>query len=240
MRPVCDDRPVREGLAPAITCIIPTLNATTFLAEAIDSVLAQSTPPMEVLIVDDDSTDGTRELAMSYGPPVRLVTRPGGGPAAARQHGVSVSRGEFVCFQDADDLFLPGKLERQLERLEARPELDVSLCRYELFWEPGLEDEEQRYRAAGRDTGTALFQTMLARRSAFEKVGAIDGGSVYGDNIDWLSRAGEAGAVVEVLDEVLVRRRMHPESLLHRSPSLDLYLDVVKARLDRARATKRA
>ncbi len=228
-----------DGAWPSVTCIIPTLNARTFLAEAIDSVLAQSPPPLEILVVDDHSTDGTRELVTSYASPVRLITRLGEGPAAARQCGVSAARGAFVCFLDSDDLFVPGKQERQLERFEARPGLEVSLCEYELFWEAGLGDEEERYRASGRDRGSHVFQTMVARRSVFEKVGPIHPAWAYGDNIDWLARADEAGAVIEVLNETLVRRRMHPRSLTHRSPSLDRYVDVVKARLDRARAAKR-
>jgi glycosyltransferase involved in cell wall biosynthesis len=230
---------VAEGASPTVTCIIPTFNSRRFLADAIDSVLGQSPPPVEVLVVDQNSTDGTRELVTSYGPPVHLITRPGRGPAPARQHGTSLARGEFVCFLDADDLFMPGKQERQLERFEVRPELEISLCGFELFWEAGLEHERERYRAAGRDRGTSLIQTMLARRSVFEKVGPIDPAWVYVDNIDWLARARDAGAVIEVLNEVVVRRRMHAGSLLHQSPSLDPYVDVVKARLDRVRAASR-
>jgi len=227
---------VAEGASPTVTCIIPTFNSRTFLADAIDSVLGQSPPPLEVLVVDDQSTDGTRELVSSYGPPVRLVTGPAEGPAGARQHGVSLARGEFVCFLDSDDLFAANKQERQLERFEARRDLEISVCGYELFWEAGLEEEEERYRAAGRVRGTSLFQTMLARRSVFAKVGPIEEAWAYGDNIDWVARARDSGTVIEILNEVFVRRRMHPASLTHRSPSLDRYVDVVKARLDRVRA----
>lgn len=233
---MCDHRGVSEPASPSITCVIPTRDSIAYLEEAIESVLIQSPPVPELLVVDAGSTDGTRELVESYGPPVELVTRPGG-PAVARQHGLERARGEFISFLDSDDAYLPGKQARQLERFSARPELEICMCHAEMFWEPGLGDEEARYRAAGRHRGAYLFQTMLARRQVFEKVGPIGPELNIGDVVDWMARARDAGAVIEVLDDVLVRRRMHPASLTHRTPSLDRYVEVVKARLDRVRAS---
>jgi glycosyltransferase involved in cell wall biosynthesis len=222
-----------------VSCIIPVRDGEAFLGESLHSVLSQTRPPDEVIVVDDSSTDASARIARSYGDPVRVLRGEHEGPSAARRQGVQAATGELVCFNDSDDLHLPHKLERQLERLAARPELDVSLCASEMFWEDGLGDEEARYRAAGRLRGAYLWQTMLARRAVFDTAGPIDRHQAYGDVIGWLARARDAGVVAEVLDEVLVRRRMHPASLTHRAPSLESYVDVVKAQLDRRRAARR-
>jgi glycosyltransferase involved in cell wall biosynthesis len=220
-----------------VTCVVPVRDGEPFLGAALDSILAQSRPPQEVIVVDDGSTDGSAELARAYGPPVRVIEsgRTGAGVAAARKRGVDAARGGLVCFLDADDLYDPLKQERQLERFAARPELEVSLCTYEMFWEPGLGDEEARYRAVDRVRGSHMFQTMLVRRSAFGSVGPIDASRAHGDQVEWLARAADAGAVIEVIDDVLVHRRMHRDSASHVSPSLESYVDIVKDRLDRVR-----
>jgi glycosyltransferase involved in cell wall biosynthesis len=224
-----------EAGAPTVSCIIPVRDGEAFLGEAIESVLAQTRPPQEVIVVDDSSNDRSARVALAFGPPVRLLRGHGRGPGAARNQGVEAASGELLCFLDADDLFHPEKQERQLERLAARPELEMSLCTYEMFWEEGLGDEEARYRAAGRNRGAHTFQTLLARRSVFDRVAPIPE-RVYGDNVEWLAQAADACVVVEVLAEILVYRRMHPGSLTHVAPSLESYVDVVKAQLDRRRA----
>lgn len=222
-----------ETTSATVTCVIPVRDGEAYLGATLDSVFAQSHEPLEVIVIDNGSTDGSVALARSYGERVRVLTQPDYGPAAARNRGVASARGDFVCFTDADDLFHPAKLERQLGHFVARPELDVSLCLYERFWEPGLGDEEARYRAAGRLRGSHAFGTMLARRSAFDDVGPIDGTRLHGDQVDWLSRARDAGTVIDVLEEVLAYRRMHPASYSHRDPSFDSYLSIVKEHLDR-------
>jgi glycosyltransferase involved in cell wall biosynthesis len=216
-----------------VSCVIPVRNGEDFFAATLDSVFAQSHPPLEVLVVDNGSTDGSVDLARSYGDGVRVFSQPDLGPAAARRRGVANARGDFVCFTDADDLFHPEKTERQLRRFAERPDLLVSLCLYERIWEAGLEDERERYRAAGRLRGSHGFGTMLARRSVFDVVGPIDHTRLHGDQVEWLARARGAGIAIDVLDEVLAYRRMHPNSYSHADPSFDSYLDIVKQHLDR-------
>jgi glycosyltransferase involved in cell wall biosynthesis len=224
-----------KAAAPTVTCIIPVYNGESFLGPALDSVFAQSRPPEEVIVVDDGSTDGGADLARSYGDRVRVLTQSHAGPGAARNHGVAAAHGDLICFLDDDDLFVPAKQERQLGRFAARPDLEISLCVYEMFWEPGLEHEEGRYRALGRHRGTHALQTMLARRSVFEKAGPFHPSLTHGNHIEWFARVRDGGVVSEVLEEVLVRRRMHAASFSHREPGLDDYVNLVKDRLDRLR-----
>lgn len=222
-----------------VSCIVPVHNGERYLAQAIDSIVSQPHRPLEVIVVDDGSTDGSAALAESYGDPVRVIRQEHRGPAGGRDTGIRAARGEFICMLDADDLWVDGKLERQLEQFRLRPELDVCLAFSESFWEPGLEEEERRYRANGKVRGSHHFGTMLVRRSVFETIGPIDAARSYSDQVDWFARMGEADVVVEILAEVLMRRRMHRESMSHSAPNNDAYLDLVKARIDRRRQDRR-
>ncbi len=102
-------------------CIVPCFNGERFLGAAIDSVLAQDHRPIEIVVVDDGSTDHSLAVAEAYGDPVRLIRAEHGGIAAARNTGILASHGEYLGFLDADDLYLPGKISAQVAVLEARP-----------------------------------------------------------------------------------------------------------------------
>ena len=105
-----------------ISCIVPVYNGERYLGEALDSILAQTYRPLEIIVVDDGSTDGTAEVVAIYGDQVRYLKQVNGGPAATRNLGLSSSNGEFVAFLDQDDLCHPEKLERLMERFKTRPE----------------------------------------------------------------------------------------------------------------------
>ncbi len=108
---------------PLVSVIIPAYNAAECIAGALDSVLAQTLCEFEILVVDDGSNDGTATVLASFGDRLQLLTQPNSGPAAARNKGLQHARGEFVAFLDADDRWLPTKLERQVALLRSRPEI---------------------------------------------------------------------------------------------------------------------
>ena len=218
-----------------VSCVVPVRDGERYLAEAIDSVLAQDHRPLELLVIDDGSTDASAAIAAAYGAPVRVLSQAPTGIAAARNLGVEAAGGAFVCFLDADDRYRPGKLSSQLALLEARPELEGCLCMAENFWEPGLEQEERRYRELGKLRASHHVGNLLARRSLFERLGPMPTGSDAGSDIEWFLRVRDAGIELALLDEVHLDRRMHPASHSHRLAGLDPYLDLAKARIDRAR-----
>jgi glycosyltransferase involved in cell wall biosynthesis len=111
-----------KGAALGVSVVIPAYNAEPYLEECLRSVLTQTHPVEEVLVIDDGSTDRTQIIAESFGSPVRLLQQQQGGPARARNYGVREARGEWIAFLDADDLFLPHKVEKQLRALAADPE----------------------------------------------------------------------------------------------------------------------
>ena len=123
-----------NGSAPArVSVIIPAYNAEAFLADAVRSVLHQTWRDLELIIVDDGSTDATASLAERFSvgeSRVTVVSKPNGGLSSARNAGIAVASGEAICFLDADDIFLPDKLERQMEFLERFPGCDLVFSDY--------------------------------------------------------------------------------------------------------------
>jgi len=228
-----------EGaMNPLISCIVPTYNGERYVHEAIDSILAQTYRPIEIVVIDDGSTDGTRARVDQYGTQVRYCWEANVGPPAARNAGLREARGEMVAFLDGDDLWHPEKLERQMARFAARPELDYCLSYVKLFWIAELKEEEEKYKDSERvqPPGYATT-TLLARRAVFDRVGGFDPQLWFPDSADWFMRAAALGAVSEVLSDVLTYRRMHHTNLTRRktAQARDEWLAFLKSSLDRRR-----
>ena len=120
-----------------ISVIIPTYNHARFLRDAVDSALAQTYAPLEVIVVDDGSTDATPRILAAYGDRIRAIRRENGGVGAARNTGIAAARGELLAFLDSDDIWRPAKLEMQVARFEADPGLGLVHCRAETFDDAG-------------------------------------------------------------------------------------------------------
>jgi len=229
---------------PLVSCIVPVFNGERYLGEALDSILAQTYCPLEVAVVDDGSTDGTAAVVASYGDRVSYLRQPNAGPAAARNRGLGAARGELIAFLDADDLWHPEKLARQMARFEARPELEFCVAHVQNFWVPELRDEGERFRnhRRGQPLPGYCCDALVARRVLFEKVGLFDPGLPHADYTDWFVRAAEHGAISELLPEVLVYRRLHQTNLSrsHAATSREQYLRFLKASLDRRRGRNAA
>lgn len=225
-----------------VSCVVPTFNAARYLDQALDSILGQSHPELDVLVVDDGSEDDTLTIASARGPQVRIVTQERLGPAATRNRGVLEARGAFVAFLDPDDLWHPDKLRRQLQSFADDPDLDLCLSYARLQWEPALATEVERLRDLSRATQPVpgfATTTLLARRGAFETVGLFDTSLWFADAVDWFLRAEAAGLKRLLLDEALTTHRMHGSNLTRRrsADSRSEFLGVVKRWADRRRAT---
>ena len=117
-----------------VSVIIPAYNAESYLAETIESALAQTAPPAEILVVDDGSTDRTAEVARGFeARGVRVLRKANGGPASARNEAIRHSTGEYLAFLDSDDLWVPDKLEAQLAFLELRPDVGLTYGQARMF-----------------------------------------------------------------------------------------------------------
>jgi glycosyltransferase involved in cell wall biosynthesis len=223
----------------SVSCIVPVYNGERFLAAAVESILGQTRPPLEVIVVDDGSTDRTPEIARSFRPPVRVIRQANAGPVVARNRGVAESRGDFIAFLDADDLWHPEKLARQLERFERRPELAYVAALVQNFWEDEVAGERERMSAHARAAPIPGYVTgaMVIRRTWMEQIGPFDMALGHADSADWVQRANEAGAQSELVEEVLLRRRLHANnrSRAMESRSREEFLQILKSRLERRR-----
>ncbi|HEY2988594.1 MAG TPA: glycosyltransferase family A protein [Candidatus Binatia bacterium] len=204
---------------PLISCIVPVFNGERYLRETLDSILAQTYRPLEVVVIDDGSTDGTSAIVADYGVQVRYLWQANSGPATARNLGLSAARGDYVAFLDADDLWHPEKLARQMARFGTRPEIDLCFSRFENFWMPELAEEEARYQRHPLSHPQSAWSicTLLAQRAVFESFGKFQEGARELENMPWFLHAAAQGAVVEILSDILMYRRLHPENSTRKS-----------------------
>jgi glycosyltransferase involved in cell wall biosynthesis len=210
-----------------VSVVIPVRDGARYLGEALDSVAAQTVPPHEVIVVDDGSSDDSAAMAAAHG--ARVERRPPLGNGPARNRGIEVSSGELIAFLDADDVWLPQKLERQLELLRARPEGDLVFGHVRQFESPELGDRVEEARPG------VLITVMLARRTAFDRVGLFDD-HLRVELMDWLLRSREAGLVELMVDDVVAMRRIHATNLSREHATRRDYALAIKSALDRRRA----
>ncbi len=177
-------------IAPLVTVIIPAYNRAGTIARSIDSVLAQTYRPMEVIVVDDGSTDQTVEVIQSYGEQVTLVRQANGGPSSARNSGAACAKGEIIAFLDSDDTWKPEKLERQVPlMIRGGSGVPCCICNAALISEDGTS--RTSFEVSGVETGISegywlnpapiiatrfvLFnQVVSIRREAFESIGGFN------------------------------------------------------------------
>jgi len=223
-----------------VTCIVPVYNGERFLLEALASVAAQSYRPLEILLVDDGSTDRTPEVAATSGIDLVYLRQENAGGPAARNLGIDKAQGEFVAFLDADDRWRPEKLDRQMARFAARPELDISLAHVQNFWMPDVVGDRARLEGNRRTEPIPGYTagTLLVRRGYFDRLGRFNAAMRHGEQTEWFVRAREAGAVIEVLEEVLLERRLHGQNVsrLRADASLAQYFELLKGVIDRRRS----
>lgn len=200
---------------PLISCIVPVFNGERYLANALDSIFSQRYRPIEVVVVDDGSTDRTERVVRRCSTPVRYVKQDHAGVASARNRGLEVATGEFIAFLDSDDLWHPEKLQRQMARFDSGRRIDICITHQQNFWIPELQQEAERYRehSSMKASPGYVCQTLLTTNGTFKKVGSFDASLRIGEDTDWYSRADMMGLVVDIVDEVMVWRRLHGNNL---------------------------
>ncbi|HEU5477044.1 MAG TPA: glycosyltransferase family A protein [Gaiellaceae bacterium] len=222
--------------------MIGVYNAAPYLGEAIESVLAQDYEPIELIVVDDGSTDGSGEVARRFAD-VRVVRQENAGNGAARNRAVAEAEGTLYAFLDADDRFTPGKLNLQKAALDADPGLDMVFGHVREFLSPELDEATRatlRPPAPEPMPWTAP-NLMLIRRASFERVGPFTSAVRVGVTVDWFARAAEAGLRYAVLPEVVLERRLHTQNNgLRERASRSQYLEVIRQAMERRRAAAEA
>jgi glycosyltransferase involved in cell wall biosynthesis len=209
-------RPASRVQTSLVSVIIPVYNGERYLAEAIDSAFAQEYRPLEIVVVDDGSTDGSADIARSYAD-VRYIHRPNGGPAAARNTGISASAGEFIAFLDHDDIWVSNKLSIEVELLVTHSQLGCVMSRAQLF----LDDLKEwpawvTLGLEGAATHTHLQSALVVRRDVFNRIGLFDEKYRVAEDTEWLMRASDADIEITYMVPALLRRRVHSGNLSYR------------------------
>jgi glycosyltransferase involved in cell wall biosynthesis len=190
-----------------------------------------------VIVVDDGSEDETRSVAETYGDRIRFTSQERSGAGAARNTAVGLANGDYLAFLDADDRFLPEKLEHQLAALHADPDLDMVFGHVREFVSPELPAE---VRAAIRPPATqSPWKTpnlMLIRRDSFDRVGPFATDLRVAETVDWYARAIDGALKGLTLPQVVLERRLHPQNsgMRERDARSD-YLQVIRASMERRR-----
>jgi glycosyltransferase involved in cell wall biosynthesis len=193
-----------------VSVIVAVKNGERFLAAALGSVLAQTLPPMEIVVVDGRSTDATAFIARSF-PTVRHLIQPDDGLARARNLGIAAARHELIAFLDHDDLWEPHKLERQVGHMRDRPTVAYTLSWMRFLLEPGMTRALTGPVAEPRMAATP--SALIARRVLFDQIGYFDPSLSVGCDADWFTRARDQGVPCAVLAEVLLQKRVHDRNL---------------------------
>lgn len=214
-----------------VSVVIPVFNGEKFLREAVQSVLAQKYSPLEIIIVDDGSTDGTAAVARSLPETVRYLHQTNQGPAAARNRGIEHAQGSLIAFADVDDLWPEAKLELQLPYLIKDPAIEIVMGRIQQVLLSGTQAEEFGEPAFSVNLGSAVI-----RKSVFERVGLFDETMRYSEDVDWFMRARESGAAIMTIDAVTLFYRQHEHNMTRGKSTSELnVLKTLKKSLDRRR-----
>ena len=221
---------------PSVSVIVPTYNRASFLAEAVASIRAQQYQPLEIIVVDDGSTDQTEAaVGALQDADLRYLRQDNRGPAAARNAGLAVAQGNVIGFLDADDLWPAQKLARQVEVLIANSAIEVVHGRTQaLVLANAAANGRPRFEPYAEPWYATQLGSALYRREVFRRVGQFDPGLTTSEDFDWFLRAREGGAKLVRTPEVALLYRLHTSNLSRGAGTLNL-LTTIKRSLDRRR-----
>jgi len=215
---------------PVVSVVIPTYNRWPMVAEAIESVLAQSYRLFEVIVIDDGSNDDTTERLAEFGASIRLLPRLRSGVAAARNCGVGLARGSYVAFLDSDDLWLPKKLEIQTAFMEQHPEIQI--CQTEEIWvrhgirvNPKIKHKKPSGDIFRRSLDLCLVSpsAVMLTKCLFNQVGRFDESFPVCEDYDLWLRIGVDYLVPLIRTSLVVKRGGHADQLSHSMWGMDRY-----------------
>jgi glycosyltransferase involved in cell wall biosynthesis len=219
-----------------VSIIIVVRNGDRYLGNAIESVLAQSYRDYEIIVVDGNSTDNTEKIAKSYDR-VRLIRQTGEGIADAYNLGIDLSEGEFIAFLSHDDLWTQDKLTLQINYLLEHSEVQYIVGRVKFFLEeghaipPGFREE-----LLTGDRVAYIMETLVARKSLFDKIGKLNPNFTVAEDVDWFARANDLKVPKAAIDRVLLHKRVHNTNLsLTSSVNNQNLLKLLKQSIERKR-----
>jgi len=220
---------------PLISVVIPVYNGEKFIKEAIGNVLSQNYPALEIIVVDDGSTDSTRKIIESLGIDLRYIIKENGGPSSARNRGITEASGEFIAFLDVDDLWPENNLNLLLSKMHSEPELKVVHGYGQLL---KINEFTGKWDFLGnpKESFPGYIGAGLYKKEVFKEVGMFDTFLKFGEDADWFNRAEELKIPLKKLEEVTLYVRRHGKNMTEGKSLVELnVLQVFKKSLDRLR-----
>lgn len=221
-----------------VSAIVPVYNGERFLRPTLESILEQDYRPLEVIVVDDGSTDRSAEIIRSVDA-VHYVHQENQGVAQARNAGLGKAQGDHIAFLDQDDMWTPDKLSVQVSQLRQDSQIEAVMSRMQFFLEPGVERPDWlRDGLLSESRPGYNLGATLVRRSVFDRVGVFDPQFTYGSDHDWFVRAKDANVRIAFLDEVHLHKRAHDSNESERQ-AMDEgreYLRIYRASFKRQKA----
>lgn len=220
-----------------VSVIIPVYNGEKYLAEAIENVKNQHYQPLEIIVIDDGSTDNTAEIAAEFKDSIRYIYQKNSGPSAARNCGIKMANGDVIAFLDVDDIWSDDKLKLQVGYLANNPSLEIvqgliqqmRLSELTANNQPIFEPVYKPYNYI--NLGSAIY-----RKSVFDKIGFFDETLNYAEDVDLFIRAWENGISKVLIDQVMLFYRKHQKNMTGGKNLVDLgFIKIYKKRLDRIR-----
>jgi glycosyltransferase involved in cell wall biosynthesis len=222
---------------PLVSALILVYNGERYLGDAVESVLAQTYPAIEVIVVDNGSTDRSLEIARSFGPRVHVHVEHERGVNRARNTAISLARGEYIAFLDGDDLWEARKTEWQVEALRSDPSADVVYGHVKQFLSPDCDPAlGARLRVPERPQPGILLSAVLASRQVFDLIGPLSPEHEVSDVLEWFLRARRLGLNEVLLAQTVTHRRVHGanHSYLSRGSRTE-FARLLKASIDERR-----
>lgn len=227
------------GNNPLVSIVIPVYNCERYLAEAIGSVLAQTYQPIEIIVIDDGSTDKSAQVAKRFSPPVQYCYQPNSGLGAARNCGIRLAKGDYFAFLDADDIWTRDKLSIQMAVFKDTPGVDFVFGHVQQFISTDL-DETQKNKIYCPDDKMPGYVAgaMLIKSESLIHAGLFETHWHIGEFVHWYIRAKEQGMKSFMVPEIVLKRRLHTNNMgLRDRDSRTDYVRILKASLDRRRAS---
>ena len=230
--------PRRNKVGPLVSVVIPVFNGESFLRDAVQSVLAQQYSSVEIIVVDDGSTDASATVAKSLPGPVRYLYQTNSGPSAARNRGIEHAQGSLIAFADADDLWPAAKLELQLTCLIKDPPIEIVMGRIQQVRLSETVNGETKTEEFGEPAFSVNLGSAIIRKSVFERIGLFDETMRFSEDVDWFMRAREGGAAILTIDAVTLFYRQHEQNMTRGKTTSELnILKTLKRSLDRRRGS---
>jgi GT2 family glycosyltransferase len=230
-----DVEQARHAARPLVTVIVPVFNGAHFLESAIASIVAQRYPALEIIIVDDGSTDEIEAAVVASPVDVRFFRQMNAGPAAARNRGLRDASGDLIAFLDVDDLWPEGTIEALFEIMEATPEADVVIGRAQMA--RIIDDCEDSFYDEPGGAYPYYIGSALYRRRVFDRIGLFDDGLRFAEDTDWFQRLKERGGDLRRIERTTLVVRRHGGNMTEGKTRVELgMIQALKRALDRRRA----